>query len=71
MRSDGRRGPEVGKVAVVPEDEFGEDDVLDDGVDGEVGGVFGLAHVVVVDEDRVGGDLKVERALVLSLRIIT
>ena len=35
--SDGRRGPQVGKVAVVPQDEFGEDDVLDDGVEQEVG----------------------------------
>ena len=37
MRSDGRRGPQIGKVAVVPQDEFGEDDVLDDGVEQEVG----------------------------------
>ena len=35
--SDGRRGPQVGKVAVVPQDEFGEDDVLGDGVEQEVG----------------------------------
>ena len=37
MWCDGRRGPEVGEVAVVPEDELGEDDVLDDGVEQEVG----------------------------------
>ena len=37
VRSDGRRGPQIGKVAVVPQDEFGEDDVLDDGVEQEVG----------------------------------
>ena len=37
MWCDGRRGPEVGEVAVVPEDELGEDDVLDDGVEEEVG----------------------------------
>ena len=37
MGSDGRRGPQVGKVAVVPQDELGEDDVLDDGVEQEVG----------------------------------
>ena len=37
MWRDGRRRPEVGKVAVVPEDELGEDDVLDDGVEEEVG----------------------------------
>ena len=37
MWRDGRRRPEVGKVAVVPEDEFGEDDVLNDGVEQEVG----------------------------------
>ena len=36
VRSDGRRGPQVCKVAVVPQDEFGEDDVLDDGVEQEV-----------------------------------
>ena len=37
MRRDWRCRPEVGKVAVVPEDELGEDDVLDDGVEEEVG----------------------------------